>query len=111
VIGREIDLIIANSDTELSSNEWKKEFTTLTTTIEQQCEKNLRTKCVILNNILSLPIEDTEKVYVLGMYWIGKIYACYYVLASVFEVLCFRIRWMFISNKQREWCVYYTLRW
>lgn len=74
--GRKIDLLVSSMSINLSSSEWKK-ATAINSLVQAQQIKNSRTNSAILHNLAKLPISgnDKNKLFTLGMDWIGK-YGC-----------------------------------
>ncbi|KAI9278368.1 hypothetical protein BDA99DRAFT_4987 [Phascolomyces articulosus] len=80
VIGRRIDLMIRSSGIELSTSEWKRKGAVKGAGRRQQI-KNVRGNKSILKYLLSLPVMDSDrqKVFCLGLDFIGKIFMFYSV--------------------------------
>ncbi|KAK4521829.1 uncharacterized protein ATC70_004366 [Mucor velutinosus] len=83
IIGREIDLIVANCGVELSSSEWKRDQTA-DSTIEQQHVKNIRSNVVMLKRMLDI-CQDDSRISVVGMEWLGFV-GCAYSIEKLQDV-------------------------
>lgn len=72
IYGRRIDLIIASSGVELSTNEWKRKNIPIKPALRQQ-SKNLRMNKAILKSLLENPIDQDlhDEICTLGMDWTG----------------------------------------
>lgn len=67
-----VDLLLSARDAELSKNEWKRTRVSQGQCLTQQA-KNIRMNKAILTKLLELlmGVDDSNKVFVLGMDWTG----------------------------------------